>query len=125
MASSPHSAARRPGDPRRASHKALVWLPFAAGGMLAAFIVPVMVLLTTGAVMPNALSYERAHAFADNYLGKAVLFGMLVALMWHAAHRLRITAHDFGVRNDFLIRHTCYWLAGLGSLLALIFLLAI
>ncbi len=122
MAASSHAPS---GDPRRASHKALVWLPFAAGGMLAAFIVPVMVLLTTGLVFPNALSYERAHAFADNYLGKLVLFGVLVALMWHAAHRLRITAHDFGIRNDLVIRHACYWAAAVGSVLTLVFLLAI
>ena len=118
------SSPARPGA-RRPSHKALVWLPFAAGGMAAAFLVPVMILLTTGFVFPEALSYPRAYAFVDNYLGKLVVFGIVVLLLWHAAHRLRITAHDFGVRNDFLIRHTCYWLAGLGSLLALIFLLAI
>lgn len=119
--SSPTGAARH----HPPSHKALVWLPFAAGGMLAAFVVPVMVLLTTGLVFPDALSYERAHAFADNWLGKLILFGVLVALLWHAAHRLRVTAHDFGIRNDLVVRHACYWLAAIGSFLTLIFLLKI
>ena len=118
------SSPARPGA-RRPSHKALVWLPFAAGGMAAAFLVPVMILLTTGFVFPEALSYPRAHAFLDNYLGKLVLFGVLVLLLWHAAHRLRITAHDFGIRNDTVVAWACYLVAGIGSLLTLIFLLLI
>ena len=124
MSSTAPAAGRRPGNPRP-SHKALIWLPFAAGGMAAAFFVPVMILLTSGWVMPDALSYERAQAFADNYLGKLVLFGLLAALMWHAAHRLRITAHDFGIRNDFAVRWLCYLLAALGSVVSFVYLLLI
>ena len=43
----------------------------------------------------------------------------------HAAHRLRVTAHDFGVRADTLVAYVVYGLAGLGTLLTLIYLLRI
>ncbi|MCB9948710.1 MAG: fumarate reductase subunit D [Rhodospirillaceae bacterium] len=107
------------------SHKPLVWLPFAAGGMLAAFVLPVLILLTTGFLFPGAVTYDRAHAFADNWLGKAVLLVLILLPMWHAAHRLRITAHDFGIHNDTAVRWACYMLAGIGTILTVVFLLAI
>ncbi len=107
------------------SHKALIWLPFAAGGMLAAFVLPIMIVLTTGFLFPGALSYERAYAFADNWIGKLILLGVILLPLWHAAHRLRITAHDFGIHNDTAVRWACYVLAGVGSVLTVVFLLAI
>ena len=107
------------------SHKPLVWLPFAAGGMLAAFVLPVLILLTTGFLFPGAVTYERAYAFADNWLGKLVLLVLILLPMWHAAHRLRITAHDFGIHNDTAVRWACYVLAGIGTILTVVFLLQI
>jgi fumarate reductase subunit D len=37
---------------------------------------------------------------------------------WHAAHRLRITAHDFGIRADTAVMVVCYGLAALATLIA-------
>jgi fumarate reductase subunit D len=45
--------------------------------------------------------------------------------LWHAAHRLRVTVHDFGVRADKQVAIVVYSLAGLGTLLTLIYLLRI
>lgn len=107
------------------SHKPLVWLPFAAGGMFAAFLLPVVILLTTGLILPGATTYEAAHAFASNWLGKLILFGLVVLPAWHAAHRLRVTAYDFGVRADSRVAWIVYGGAALLSLLALVFLLQV
>ncbi|MEO1093113.1 MAG: fumarate reductase subunit FrdD [Pseudomonadota bacterium] len=107
------------------SHKPLVWLPFAAGGMFAAFLLPVVMLLTTGLILPGATSYAGAHAFASHWLGKLVLLGLVVLPAWHAAHRLRVTAFDFGIRADTTVAYVVYGGAALLSFLALVFLLQI
>lgn len=110
------------------SNKPIVWGPFAAGGTLTAFLTPVLVLLTLFASfgsVPHLLNYDTLHAFAANWLGKLVIFGVIALSLWHAAHRLRITVHDFGVRADTLVAFVVYAIAGLGTVMTLIYLLRI
>lgn len=86
------------------SNKPVVWFPFAAGGVTAAMILPVLIFIT-GVAVPfglldaDALSYERIHALASNVLGKLVLLGVLLPALWHGAHRFRMTVQDLGVRS--------------------------
>jgi fumarate reductase subunit D len=101
------------------SHKPIIWGLFAAGGTLAAFVVPVLILITC------LLSYDRLLGLLQHPFSKLVTFAILFLLIWHAAHRMRITAHDFGVRNDPLVMFICYGVAAAGSLLALFALLNI
>ncbi len=91
------------------SSKPLLWLPFAAGGLVAALIVPVLILIT-GVLIPIGflhLSYDRMGAFAHNPIGKLILFGSVALPAWHAAHRLRMTAHDLGFCGG-PVKATCY-----------------
>ncbi len=110
------------------SNKPIVWGLFAAGGTVAAFVVPALILITgilgpLGVFGPDAMSHERLSAFVDVWVVRAALFGVLVLVLWHAAHRLRITAHDFGIRNDDMIALVVYGLAGLFSVIGLVTLL--
>jgi len=103
------------------SHKPIVWSLFAAGGTFAAFITPVMIFVTGLAVafglMPiEALAYERVLAVVQNPIGKGIVFLIVFLPVWHAAHRLRITAHDFGIRADTLVAILCYCLAAVATL---------
>ncbi len=110
------------------SNKPIFWGLFAAGGTVTAFVTPVLVLLTLFAALgfvPNLLTYDQLHAFAANWLGKLVIFGIILLSLWHAAHRLRVTFHDFGIRADTLIAYVVYGLAGLGTLMTLVYLLRI
>ncbi|HRW65779.1 MAG: fumarate reductase subunit D [Candidatus Competibacteraceae bacterium] len=110
------------------SNKPIFWGLFAAGGTVTAFVTPVLVLITLFAAMrfsPALFTYEYLHAFAANWLGKLVIFGIILLSLWHAAHRLRVTVHDFGVRADTLVAYVVYGLAGLGTLLTIIYLLRI
>lgn len=110
------------------SNKPIVWGPFAAGGTLTAFLTPVLVLLTLFAAfgsVPKLLTYDTLHAFAANWIGKLVIFGVIALSLWHAAHRLRITLHDFGIRADTLVAVVVYAIAGLGTVMTLIYLLRI
>jgi len=108
--------------------KALAWSLFAAGGTLTAFLFPALITLfffvSTGHV-PRGLFYDSAHGFAASWLGKIVLFGILFLSVWHAAHRLRVVFHDFGIRADGPIAVILYLLASAASVLAAALLLMI
>ena len=110
------------------SNKPIVWGLFAAGGTFTAFVTPALVMITLLAALgyvPQLLAYENMHSFAAHWLGKLVLFAIIFLSLWHAAHRLRITLHDFGLRSDRLAATAAYVAAGLGSLAAFIYLLRI
>jgi fumarate reductase subunit D len=106
------------------SNKPIVWGLFAAGGTVAAFVLPVLILLTClgiplGLLSSDVLSYERVLALLQHPFSKLVTFGVLFLVVWHAAHRMRITAHDLGVRNDTIVMLVCYGIAAAGTLLML------
>lgn len=110
------------------SHKPVVWFPFAAGGTVIAFFIPVIVLLTFLAALghvPAGLSYERMHAFAGSGLGKLIIFGVVALSLWSSAHRLRCTCFDFGLRADTLAATVLYIAAIAGSILSAVYLLQI
>jgi fumarate reductase subunit D len=109
------------------SNKPLLWLPFAAGGLVAALITPVLILVT-GILVPLGvlhLHYDAVAAFAHHPIGKLILFGAVALPAWHAAHRLRMTAHDLGFGGGIAVKAACYgtaWLlilAAAGALLAI------
>ncbi len=64
-------------------------------------------------------------AFAHNPLGKLILFGTVALPAWHAAHRLRMTAHDLGLGGGAVVKAVCYGSAGVLILAAAAALLAI
>lgn len=111
------------------SAKAVPWFLFAAGGSITAIVLPVMIFVTNIApafgLFENALSYEVMHAFVSNWLVKLALFGIIFFGVWHAAHRLRVCAHDFGLRADSAVAVVLYALAGIGTLAALVALISI
>ena len=109
------------------SHKPIVWGLFAGGGTIAAFLAPVLVVVVgfMPLVFGDVLSYDRVSAFAGNWLIKLMLFGVIGMLLWHAAHRLRITMHDFGVRADLMVAILVYSFAGIMTVLTAVFLVQI
>ena len=102
------------------SNKPIVWGPFAAGGTLTAFLTPALVLVTLLAALgfvPEILTYERLHALAAQWLAKAAIAAVVFLSLWSAAHRLRITCYDLGIRADTLVATLVYAaaLAGTGA----------
>jgi fumarate reductase subunit D len=107
------------------SNKPIVWGPFAAGGTLTAFLTPVLILLTLLAglgYVPEALGYARLHALAGHWLMKLVLAGVVFLTLWSAAHRLRITCYDLGLRADTLVATIVYAAALAGTAASVIYL---
>jgi len=100
------------------SNKPIVWGPFAAGGTLTAFITPALILLTLLAALghaPDLLAYDRLHAFAGYWLAKVAIAGVVFLSLWSAAHRLRITCTDLGIRADILVATIVYAVALAGT----------
>lgn len=102
------------------SAKAIPWLLFAAGGTVVAFILPVLIIITSlgpaVGLFQDAMSYETMHGFVSNWLVRLILLGVIGLMLWHAAHRLRVCAHDFGIRADTQVAAVLYFLAGFGTL---------
>lgn len=113
------------------SHEPLFWALFGAGGMLSALIGPVLVLITgvllpLGLLLPaDALSADRALAFARHPLGKLALLAVISLFMFHGCHRLLHSLHDLGLRTGRAARVLFYGTAVLASGLAALLLLRI
>jgi fumarate reductase subunit D len=110
------------------SNKPIFWSLFAAGGTLAAFLAPALVLLFLLVALghtPALLSYNNLHAFASHWFAKLFLLAVISLFLWHAAHRLRVTLHDFGLRQDAIAAVVLYLIAAAGTLLTVVYLLRI
>ncbi|MEE4216781.1 MAG: fumarate reductase subunit FrdD [Xanthomonadales bacterium] len=108
--------------------KSVVWGLFAAGGTVTAFLFPALIALflmvATGHV-PEGLDYANLHAFAAGWFGKICLFFVISLALWHAAHRLRVVFHDFGVRKDKIVAKAVYLIATIGTVLTAYYLYVI
>ena len=106
------------------SNKPIVWGPFAAGGTLTAFLTPALMLLTLLAALghaPDLFAYESLRAFAGHWLAKAAIAVVVFLSLWSAAHRLRITAYDLGLRADLAVATLVYAIALAGSAAAIVY----
>ncbi len=101
----------------------LVWLMFSGGGVLAAVLLPALVLLFAFAVPLGwvAVDYDHLRSLIGNPLTVLVLFGVFVLLLVHSAHRFRYTLYDgLQIKHlNELINLFCYGGAILGSVVAL------
>jgi len=103
------------------SNKPIIWSLFAAGGTVTALLTPVLVLIFAlavpfGLLSPELFSYVRIHILLENPLIRAIIFVVLFLSLWHSAHRMRITLHDFGLRADGLAAFLFYGIAAIASI---------
>src|SRR5215831_16176157 len=82
---------------RRAEPEPLLWLLFSSGGLAAALLLPVLLLLF-GLVFPagwvSAPSQAHLLSVASFPLTRIVLLGLCVLALFHWAHRFRYTLYD-------------------------------
>jgi fumarate reductase subunit D len=80
--------------------EALFWMLFGAGGFLAAFFLPGLilgVLLIGGSGgFEIGLAYDRVHWLVASGPGRVLVAAFLVLVIWHCAHHLRHLALDLG-----------------------------
>jgi len=107
------------------ARKSVVWGLFAAGGTVSAFLMPAVIalfLLVALGRTPAGLEFEQIHAFASHWAGKLALFLVISLSLWHAAHRLRVVFHDFGVRKDKAVANAVYLVAAVGTVMTAFYL---
>jgi len=107
------------------SNKPIVWGPFAGGGTLTAFVTPVLILLMLLAALghvPDLLAFDRLHALMGHWLAKLIAVGVVFLSLWSAAHRLRITCYDLGVRADIAVATVVYAVALAGTAASVLYL---
>jgi|SRR6516225_2559118 fumarate reductase subunit D len=101
-----------------------LWLLFSAGGVLAALLLPILVLLF-GLVFPlvpdAAPRYDHLLAVLRHPITRVVLFLLCTLSLFHWAHRFRYTLYDgLQIKHlNALINLACYGGAIVGSVAAL------
>ena len=97
------------------SNEPIWWSLFSAGGMVAAMIFPIMIIIT-GILVPfglasdDPLNFERIHsAVTQNNYVKLIFFIVITLPLFHWAHRFRFTLVDVGLKSmSTLISILCY-----------------
>lgn len=79
------------------SNEPILWALFSAGGVVAALLIPILLLLY-GLAFPlgwlTAPSYESTLALVSHPLMRLVLFALCFLSLFHWAHRFRYTLYD-------------------------------
>ena len=107
----------------RESNEAPLWALFSVGGVVAAFLIPIHLLLF-GLAFPlgwlSTPSYEHMLALVRNPLVKIYLLVLCSLPLFHWAHRFRYTLYD-GLKVKHLnevIFTFCYGAAAVGTVFA-------
>lgn len=104
-----------------------LWLLFSGGGVVAALVLPVLVLLF-GVLMPLGVldwpSAAHLQALLGNVVVRLALLVVVVLCLFHAAHRIRFTSEEvLGIaRFDLVIAILCYGAAIFGTAAAVLVL---
>jgi fumarate reductase subunit D len=114
------------------SRELVFWALFSAGGMVAAFLIPINVAilgiaLAVGWLPEDALSYERVLELVHHPLAKVYLGILVVMPLYHWAHRFRFAVHhQVGIHGwKRLVATLCYGTAVVGTALTVWVLLRI
>jgi len=101
----------------RRSNEPIFWGLFGAGGMLTAFVSPVLILIT-GILLPlgllpaDALDYQQLLGLTQNWLVKGILLIIIALPLWHTMHRIFHGLHDVGVHfGHSFFKWLCYGFA--------------
>lgn len=112
----------------RRSSEPIWWSLFAAGGVISALFIPILMLIT-GIVLPFTLTgeepfiYERIHGAALHPIIRLLIFAIIAFPLFHFAHRFRFILSDIGLlKYRPLISVLCYGSAIIGTILTAIVL---
>ena len=106
------------------SNEPIAWSLFGAGGMVVAFITPVLILISTLLVPLDLadsaiLSYNNVLNLLNTGWGALAIFMVIALQLFHAAHRIYHGLHDLHIEgNDTLMLVIFYGGASALSLLA-------
>ncbi|MBI3468509.1 MAG: fumarate reductase subunit D [Planctomycetes bacterium] len=112
----------------RATGETIWWSLFAAGGVVAALLVPALIFIT-GVAIPfvnqgqvpslKPMYHTEVMKRAGSVPGRVLLFVVISFSLFHCVHRFRHTLKDLGLHGaQGLVALLCYGSATLGSVLA-------
>ena len=105
------------------SNEPFWWSLFSAGGVVAAFFLPVTILITGIVVPAGWLTAEELRELVGHPLTRLYLFVLISLPMFHWAHRFRYVAVDLGFKRiSNILPMVCYGTALVVTLLALFYL---
>lgn len=105
------------------SNEPFLWMLFSAGGVVAALLIPIQ-LLIFGIAIPmgwiNAPTYDHVLALARNPIGRLYLLVLCTLPLFHWAHRFRYTLYDgLQIKHlNELVNTFCYGGAIVGTAVA-------
>jgi fumarate reductase subunit D len=106
------------------SNEPIFWSLFSAGGVVAAFFLPITIVITGILVPAGWLSAEQLRELVSHPLTRLYLFVLISLPMFHWAHRFRYAAVDLGFKKHAnLLPVACYGTAALATVVAAWFLL--
>ena len=110
----------------KSSNEAFWWSLFSAGGMMAALLVPVHIVVNGIAEPLGWVSVDHLRALVSHPLTKLYLFVLFSLPFFHCAHRVRHTLYDTGLRGyQTPIAVLCYGATIIGTVAAGAILLSI
>ncbi len=110
------------------SNEPIWWSLFSAGGVVAAFLVPVLIFLTgiawpLGWIPASSLEYAKLQTLLSYPLARLFCFIVISLPLFHWAHRFRYTLIDLGVKSmRTLIAVLCYGAAIAGTIITAVVL---
>ncbi|MEE8170867.1 MAG: fumarate reductase subunit FrdD, partial [Phycisphaerae bacterium] len=99
------------------------WSLFSAGGVVAAFLIPVTIVVTGIAVPAGWISTDGLRELVGHPLARLYLFVLISLPMFHGAHRFRHVVAELGPeRLGGILAVVCYGSAVVATVLAAYFL---
>lgn len=110
------------------TNEPIFWTLFGAGGVVVAFILPMLIFLTgiagpLGWLPKGSFSYERMVAIVHNPFGKLFVFVVIALCLWHGVHRMILSLHDFGIHKRAWQRWLFYGFAAVCNIIAAVLVL--
>lgn len=108
------------------SNEPIWWSLFSAGGVVAAFFLPITIVLTGIAVPAGWIPPEGLRQLVAHPLSRIYLFVLISLPMFHWAHRFRYVVADLGLNwPTGILAIACYGTAILATVMAAFFLVSI
>jgi fumarate reductase subunit D len=108
------------------SNEPFWWALFGAGGMVAALLMPITIVVTSILLAMGRNNADHLWQLLDHPLARVYVFILIAFPLFHWAHRFRFTLVDLGLKaGRTAIAAVCYGAATLGTLLAALMLLRV
>jgi fumarate reductase subunit D len=81
------------------SNEPIWWSMFSAGGVMSAFFVPALIVITAIAVPAGWISAEGLRELVQHPITRIFLFVVIALSLFHWAHRFKFAMEDLGLKQ--------------------------